>query len=149
MPRALLIHPCIGRRVPLARRIYPSHALFSPQVSCQDAPAMIQYLDEMQVLCLRVEPTHLILLSTPCESKMIRGFRIKLQNSAEITWLTEGIQNPTHLGGSIELIISSSFDNPSAVDLMPVLLGSIPTNKGASYFISDSGGDTPSSAIFR
>ena len=80
---------------------------------------------------------------------MIRGFRIKLQNSAEITWLTEGIQNPTHLGGSIELIISSSFDNPSAVDLMPVLLGSIPTNKGASYFISDSGGDTPSSAIFR
>lgn len=53
-----------------------------------------------------------------------------------------------HLGGSIELIISSSLESPSAVVFPPFTLGSIPTNKGASYFIRESGGETPRSDIF-
>jgi hypothetical protein len=57
------------------------------------------------------------------------------------------IYRSSYLGGSIEFIISSSFDNPSAEAFTPVALGSIPTNKGASCFIRESGGVTPSSAI--
>ena len=52
-----------------------------------------------------------------------------------------------NLGGSMEFIISSSLDNPSVNVFPPLLLGSIPTKSGASYFTKESGGETPRSDI--
>lgn len=56
-------------------------------------------------------------------------------------------EDQANLGGSMEFIISSSLDNPSVNIFPPLLLGSIPTKSGASYFTKESGGETPRSDI--
>lgn len=135
-------HPCIARIALLALHICQFHVLSSQQASCQVTLATIRCRVASLVLYLRAESILRIPRSTLCNRDHCKNVITK--NKVK----TRAVIILPYLGGSIELIISSSLESPSAVILPPFTLGSIPTNRGASYFIKESGGETPRSDIF-